>query len=218
MNIAILIIAYNNYTHVKDMVEQVSKYTHNITIIDNASTFERLLKYYEEEYKYKLIRMPMNYGHNVWLRPEIINSCSDFFVVTDPDLKLNPNLPSDFLQRMVEISREFNSERVGFALAIDYPDFYSDTIVNGVCKTYDWELPAWKSPVKSQKYPDMELYRFAIDTTFCLYNKSGSGNHLRIAGDFTCIHKPWSKGWKDELAPGEFESYKSGNTSTHYWS
>ena len=48
----VVIISYNQYTYVSKMVKQLEKYTNDIVIIDNKSSFPLLLDYYENDYKY----------------------------------------------------------------------------------------------------------------------------------------------------------------------
>ncbi len=212
-NMTIVIIGFNQYTYIKNMVKQVEKYTNDIVIIDNNSTFPELIKYYETEYKYTLLKMDKNYGHKVYEK-EIINYLiGDVYILTDPDLELNKNLPNNFIEEMINISNYFEAERVGFALLIDSDDIREDVTSFGK-SIIEFEKQYWMCKFY---YPKHELYSAAIDTTFCLINKQNKGGHYRIAGDYVCKHLPWHKNFEKELIKGEFEYYKKNNISTNYW-
>ena len=186
-NMTVVIISFNQYTYVKNMVEQVEKYTNDIVVLDNQSTFPELLKYYEKEYKYTLIRMDKNYGHKVYEKNFMNSLIGDIYLLTDPDLKFNEKLPKNFIQEMINISNYYEAEKVGFALLIDSNDIRNDITSFGK-SIKDFEKQYW---VCKFYYPNHELYSAAIDTTFCLVNKQNKGGHYRIAGDYICKHLPW---------------------------
>ena len=212
-NMTVIIISFNQYTYVKNMVEQVEKYTNDIVVLDNQSTFPELLKYYEKEYKYTLIRMDKNYGHKVYEKNFMNSLIGDIYLLTDPDLKFNEKLPKNFIQEMINISNYYEAEKVGFALLIDSNDIRNDITSFGK-SIKDFEKQYW---VCKFYYPNHELYSAAIDTTFCLVNKQNKGGHYRIAGDYICKHLPWHKDFDKEFVKGEYEFYIKNNISTNYW-
>ena len=65
-NITAVIIGFNQYTYIKNMVKQLEKYTNDIVIIDNNSTHPELIDYYKNDYKYTLLKMDKNYGYKVY--------------------------------------------------------------------------------------------------------------------------------------------------------
>jgi hypothetical protein len=103
-------------------------------------------------------------------------------------LEFNPDLPSDFIMRLLDISQKFSCSQVGFALRIDdYDAMYHDLYY--ASKTiYDWERQFWESPIRHDEY---ELYSAEIDTTFSLINPNFTGMSIRVAGIFTARHLPW---------------------------
>ena len=210
-NITALIIGYNQLTYIRDMVQQLEKYTSDIVIVDNASDFEPLLDYYRNSYKYALLRQPTNRGHTVFQDPFIQKLMGDVYILTDPDLKFNQNLPQDFIQSLLEVSNAFRAHKVGFALCIHANNLRKDI---GPARV-SFESQYWKRRVTLPTRPDLILYSAPIDTTFCLINNRYRGTHVRVAGDFTCIHRPWHENFQYELAPGEFDSYLKNNISTH---
>jgi hypothetical protein len=213
MNIPVYIIAYNNLYYVKKMVNQLEKYTKNINIIDNKSTYQELLDYYENEYKYVLIKMPKNCGHIVYLK-EFFYQLPEKFIITDPDLELNPELPNNFIAEMDKISEKYKVWKVGFALDIsDHDKMFPDKDYLDGYSIYDFESQYWKEEIEKN------IYVGGIDTTFCLCNKKYLKNSqyvpaLRMAGNFTAKHLPWYiDNWKN-FPQSEIDFYDKNNISS----
>jgi len=211
-NISVLIIGYNQFTYIKNMVSQLEKYTNDIVIIDNNSSYEPLLNYYKNEYKYSLLKMDKNYGHKIYEKDFLKGIFGDLYILTDPDLEFNKNLPNNFIEEMINISTYYEAEKVGFALLIDANDIRN--VISFGKSIIDFEKQYWMCKFY---YPKHELYSAAIDTTFCLINKNNKGGHYRIAGDYTCKHLPWHIGFEKQLVKGEYEYYNKNNISTNYW-
>ena len=212
-NMTAVIISFNQYTYVSKMVKQLEKYTNDIVIIDNNSTFPKLLDYYKNEYKYSLIKMDTNYGHKVYDKSIFNKIFGDIYILTDPDLEFNKNLPDNFISELINISNYFQAEKVGFALLIDSLDIRQDV------KAFDKSIVDWEKQYWTYKlfYPNHEIYNAALDTTFCLINKQNKGGHYRVAGNYTCKHLPWHEKFEKELVRGEYEYYLKNNVSTNYW-
>ena len=214
-NMTCVIIGFNQPTYIKKMVKQLEIYTNDIVIIDNNSTFEPLLKYYDNEYKYTLLKMKANLGHKVYEKPFMEKIVGDIYILTDPDLEFNKKLPKDFIENMINISNYYQAEKVGFALLYLATDIRPDIKAFG--KTIkEWEKQYW---TYKYYYPgfDHDIWSAAIDTTFCLINKQNKGGHYRIAGDYLCKHLPWHIGFEKEIPKDEFEYYMRNNVSTNYW-
>jgi len=214
-NMTCVIIGFNQQTYIKKMVKQLENYTNDIVIIDNNSTFEPLIKYYENNYQYTLLRMKSNLGHKVYEKPFMDKIVGDIYILTDPDLEFNKKLPHDFIENMINISNYYQAEKVGFALLYLAPDIRPDIKAFG--KTIkEWEKQYW---TYKYYYPGFEhdIWSAAIDTTFCLINKQNKGGHYRIAGDYLCKHLPWHIGFEKEIPNDEFEYYMRNNVSTNYW-
>lgn len=214
VDIPIYIIAYNNLYYVKNMVKQLEKYTKNINIIDNKSTYPKLLKYYEEEYKYNLIKMPKNYGYLVYMN-ELYKELPEKFIITDPDLQLNPKLPMNFISELDRLSEKYKVWKVGFALDIsDHEKMFPEKDYVGNKSIYEWESQFWKNKKEEN------IYIAPIDSTFCLCNKKYYKNNvynpsIRIAGDYIVKHLPWYiDTWKN-YPKDELDYYiKNNNSST----
>ncbi len=193
--IPIIIICYNNHEYVENTIKQIEKinseYVKEIIILNNASTRIETKEYIKQT-KHKVVNNKSNRGPwvSVYNNQELYYSLPDFFVLTDPDLGFNPNLPSDFIEQMVELSQKFGCNKLGFAIDLSDSDKMFDTQNYFEGKSIDqWEIQFWKDRIPHPKY---ELYKAAIDTTFAVHNKNGpERSEIRIAGDFTCRHLPW---------------------------
>ena len=220
-SVPIFIINYNLLTYTKNMVNQLLKYVDpsNIYIIDNNSTFPPLLEYYKIISSHiNIIYMPDNYGHTVFLHPDIQKLITDYFIITDPDLKFNDNLPSNFIDIMIQISKKYNANKVGFALDISDPNIRNDITVNDRT-IIQYETPFWDSKIQDDEY---SLYDASIDTTFCLKRKYIEhriypNSSIRIADNFTCTHIPWLNNYLDNFLEGEAEYYMFNNKSSTWF-
>ena len=210
-DIPIFIISYNQYTYLKSMIEQLSKYVplNSIHVLDNNSTYPPLVDYLKSvEQIVHVHRFSKNYGSK-HIQNEIPKlTSSDVYIITDPDLEINKHIPSNFIEILLALSETYKSNKVGFAL--DISNTREDTLfLNKTPK--EWESMYWKNRINNHKY---ELYYADLDTTFCIVNNKNKGKSIRVAGDFTCIHKPWSKNWFAEIPQDELEYYKSSTKSS----
>ena len=239
-NIPVFIISYNQYTYLKSMIEQLSKYPNmTIYVIDNKSTYPPLVEYLKSiEGTVKVLYQPENYGHTVYERDDIIALGGDKYIVTDPDLLLNPKLPNNFIEILCNLSDKYKTNKIGFALDIknniNLNRKVNVTANNSGMETSNqwleykgltipgWEERFWKDRVED---PDYELYKAFVDTTFGLinkayYQKGKMDNCLRIAGDFTAVHRTWLNDYEKELQDGEYEYYLGKNnksSTTKLW-
>jgi FkbM family methyltransferase len=107
----------------------------------------------------------------------------------DPDLKLNENLPSNFVEILSDLSDTYKTSKIGFALDISDSDkFYKIDNYAGDKSIREWEKQFWENKIDD---PNYELYNSIIDTTFCLIDKSNGDYQIRVAGNFTAKHLPW---------------------------
>jgi hypothetical protein len=213
LGVPVYLIVYNLAYFAKRSVDQLKKYTRNIHIIDNRSTFPDLLKYYDNEYEFFLHTMENNYGHMVWLN-ELYWQFPKYFAISDPDLEFNTKLPHNFLNILQTLSNNYKKGKVGFALDIsDSHLFFEHDNSTGYPPIDVWEKQFW---IKTIEHPTYELYNAMIDTTFCMINKEflNDLDGLRIAGNFTCKHTPWYDGWYKTIPEQEWEFYKKNNISS----
>jgi FkbM family methyltransferase len=196
MDIPIIIICYNNYIYVKNTLEQILKinkeYYKNIQILNNKSTCLNTINFLNNV-DVKVINNINNNGpwitqHN---NKHIYDILPDKFILTDPDLKLNENIPSNFIEILLNLSLKYQTNKIGFALDIsDFEKMYKTNNYFNSQSIYDWEKQFWVNKINDDNY---ELYLSDIDTTFCLINKNitNNNNNIRVAGNFTAKHLPW---------------------------
>ncbi|RRT92659.1 hypothetical protein [Empedobacter falsenii] len=219
LTIPVLIINFNQLFYLKQLVEfLLERGFQNIIIIDNKSSYKPLLDYYSEIEGQVVIKvMKENYGHNVLYlaRKEINEYTKGYFIITDPDIIPNENLPHDFLNKMIEyLEKYFNKiSKVGFALRInDIPDYFSlkDKVLN-------WEKKFWDNKIENNCYLSI------IDTTFALYKPNYPYYFynisflpgLRVAGDFIAKHGGWYKD-PNNLTQEELFYQKTANSSSSW--
>jgi len=215
-NISVVVIGYNQYTFIKNMVEQLEKFTSDIIVVDNNSNYQPLLDYYRDDFKYTLLKKNFNYGYTVYRQKFVQDLVGDFYILTDPDLKFNPQLPSTLVNDFIEISNYFEVNRVGFALLIKADDLRKDAIFKN--QTIEqWEGPYWVNQMHYPKNSNFELYNAPLDTTFCLINRKFKDGSIRVAGDYTCVHIPWHINFQKQLLEDEYESYMINNNSSNWY-
>lgn len=213
MDIPILIISYNNYRYVDNTLKQIKKinenYYRNIIIIDNKSTDINTINYLKNLKDIKVIHRTENGGPRISLtdNTDLYNILPSKFILTDPDLQFNPNLPTNFIDILSKLSDKYRAYKIGFALDIsDIDKMYKGIyFLNGTI--YDTEITFWTNKINDNDY---ELYNAITDTTFCLINKenfnitgkdpypsknipwyANNDIYIRIAGNFLAKHIPW---------------------------
>ena len=193
-NIPVYVVAFNQATYVKDIVGQLRKYTKHIIIVDNASTYGPLLAFYEtlaNDPVVQVIRRDRNDGHKV-VTTKLYDELPDVFAITDPDLSFPDTMPIDALEIMRDVGVSHNAAKVGVALDISESLNFDNLKLDGTDYTIrGWERRWWDHPIP---HTTLSLFDADIDTTLAVYNKKiNTGRVIRIAGDYTTIHRPWLK-------------------------
>jgi FkbM family methyltransferase len=217
MGIPIIIICFNNYKYVQNTLTQILKinkeYYKNIQILNNNSTCLNTI-HFLSNVDVKVIHNSNNNGPWItnWCNKHIYEILPDKFILTDPDLKLNENIPNNFIEILSELSDKYKTCKIGFALDIsDYEKFYPDQKYCLSKSIYEWEKQFWENKINDDNYV---LYKQDIDTTFCLVNKNHicNNNNIRIAGNFVAKHLPW---YIENEIYNTYETYKNSiNTTT----
>uniref|UniRef100_A0A6C0KUL4 Methyltransferase FkbM domain-containing protein n=1 Tax=viral metagenome TaxID=1070528 RepID=A0A6C0KUL4_9ZZZZ len=193
MTIPIVIISFDNFKYVQNTINSIPKlYQQGIIILDNNSTDKRTIEYLKSV-PFRVVYNKENIGpwccRNYTENKMLYESLPDKFILTDPDLQFNPNLPENFIDILVDLSDQLMCEKIGFALDIsDYNNMLPSPQYCGGKSIKEWEEGFWQKNLPSINC--LELYDAAIDTTFHVYNKLGNG-HVRVAGNFTAKHIPW---------------------------
>lgn len=220
--IPIVIICFNELSYIENIIKQLQKYDHPIILLDNHSTYKPLFDYYKKikselNEKIEIRLLKKNYGNTVYI--ELQHTLPNIYILTDPDIELNENMPKNFAEIFLEISNKYKLYKVGVQLA----SIKNDEFIN--CDYgYDASIN-FKNPVKDPKY---ELYDRFVDTTFCLVNTkykkanldlskhymNSTKPALRIAGNFTAKHLPWYKNSNVKIPLDEMLAYVMNNRSS----
>jgi len=165
----------------------------NIHIIDNASSYQPLLDYYEEECKYEVIYLNENMGpYSIWKTDVYKRFWKTFYIYTDSDVVIDEICPEKFISLLVSIFKKYPlCQKVGFGIRIDdLPDYFDNKE-----KVISHESQFWEKKVRS--YKNCDIYYADIDTTFALYGPYCKGgcnrNKIMIRTGFPYVirHLPW---------------------------
>lgn len=225
-DVPIIIPTFNTPTYLKSMIGQLEgRGWTNIIIGDNGSTYQPMLDLLDElSNTYHVVMWGKNLGPRVYTEnKDICSRMPKYFIVTDPDLLFNPNMPSAAINKMRRITDTYRVSKVG--LAIEIQDSEERERFFDADQVDRWEKNYWTRKITQLPEVD-DLYAAPIDTTFCLYNRDQflseidnvagkmtcNTSAIRIAGRFTCRHMGW---WAEQpLTKDEHEFYKQ----THTWS
>lgn len=201
--IPIIIPCFNNSRYVKNTLDQLQKinpiYRSWVLILDNASDDKETIDFLNSLTNTQIIRNPVNRGP--WIdsnhNPHVLNAMPEYYIVTDPDLQFNENLPSNFIEIMLNIHIGLDACAIGFALDISEPEKMFPTCYSTKGEKQftiaEWESEFWakKNIVHLNTVP-YELYEAPIDTTFVLRRKNPPNTkEYRMAGNFLAKHIPW---------------------------
>ena len=223
MDIPIIIIAYNNYTYVKNMIKQLEnlKFT-NIHIIDNNSSYTKLIEFYKTLSNIQIHYMEHNYGPRVLFNPikkTFYDSLPNYFILTDPDLQLNDNLPENFVEILKNLTDKYKIGKAGFTLDLEQSKFKNLKFrrKNQTYNISQCEEKFWYHPLET------DVYLANIDTTFAVYNKKYFSNTIieniflkgvRVSGNFKCKHLPW---YRDDILDEDERSYYNNRSTCSFW-
>ena len=196
--IPFVIPVFNNPTYTRNFVNQLKVLNvENIIILDNNSTYKPMLELLNDlENEHQVIRLGYNRGPHYALRDsEFYSNLPNYFCLSDPDLKLSPNLPENFIDTFVDISNQYKIGKVGFALEVPKEEEFDQLYMNLDGKLWnmrEWEMQFWKNSIGKTTDGD-DLYLTTLDTTFALYNKiyfkpNDRYKSIRVSGKFTAKH------------------------------
>lgn len=180
----IFIICRDRVSCLIQLVDWLERAGHErIIFVDNDSTYEPLLEYYEQT-PYTVLR-GNNDGHqSPWHRR--LTPQDEYFVVTDPDVVPTGDCPLDAVDYFRSLLDRYEDKRkAGFSLKInDLPEHYKfrDQVMRHESQYFHWLGPE-------------ERILFApIDTTFALYRPGASpeiGDSIRTLAPYEARHLPW---------------------------
>lgn len=213
----VIVPTHNNPSYLKAMLIQLDKHNlKDIIIIDNFSLYPEMRELLKElSDKYTVVAKFTNEGpREFYLNKLLLNWLPEKFLVTDPDIGFNENLPDNFVEVLDRASEDFNLFKVGLALDIEFDGNESiKKIMPWGQAIYDWESTMY-SNIIGETYSGDPIYKAPIDTTFCLVNKKYDiGDFLfapsaRIGGKFISQHYGW---YENPPIPEEEKEYSNKN-------
>ena len=213
-DVPIIINNFNRLTFLELLIKSLEERGYyNIYIIDNKSTYPKLIDYYDRHCKYPIFRLNENLGFKAIWKSGIYDKFKhSYYVYTDSDMQIDEECPKDFMDKFISILNKYsNCYKVGFGLRIDdIPNSYKFKT-----KVLEQEKRFWVNEISPG------IYSAPIDTTFALYKPytKGPANELKfnIRTGFPYIvkHLPW---YSNSEHPSEEELYYINNTKTStYW-
>jgi hypothetical protein len=187
--IPVYINTFNRLTTTRKLAAQVAALPGAVpVIIDNASTWEPLLDWYEH-CPFEVIRLASNMGHHApWLSGAVQRKNDGFYCATDCDLDIG-DCPSDVLDLLkVPFSWGKGIVKSGLGLRIDDLPVWQSSVI-------EWESRWWKVPAT-----DPRFFSALVDTTFAMYRVGTSISHAtrvvgakatRTAPPYLARHIPW---------------------------
>lgn len=180
----------------------------DIYIIDNASTYQPLLDWYETK-PCEIIKVD-NLGHTAPWLCGLVDKLGIPYVVTDPDLGLD-DLPNDTLIKLNEkLTLMPHLNKIG--LKLDWESITEKSPYYNHLQSY--EKNRWgSSRLENDVFVDVH-----IDTTFALYNV----NHYFIGGGslpspYQAKHHPWEFTHEERNNNEEFSYYiKNASSVSSY--
>ena len=196
-------------------LESINKdYLNQVILLDNNSQRKETIAFLNNV-STRVVFNKTNMGPWVsqYDNAHLYNELPEKFILTDPDLQLNPNTPPDFIEQLVKLSEQYpEASKIGLALDLSDHHLFFDGIYSGGKSIYEHESQFWTTPIVNSQY---ELYRAHVDTTFCIINKTVAHrweSHIRVAGVFTCKHVPW---YKTNPVLSVYENYTRAKSNTN---
>lgn len=204
LNTPIFIQNFNQLTYLKKQVSWFLQAGYrNIVIIDNASSYPPLLRYYEElgpSGSVRIIRRTETNGKLALWKEGILQqlNIAEEFVFTSSDIVPDRCCPGDVVAYLASQLRNHGQIfKIGLGLRVDdLPESYAfrpEVLV--------WESRFWRAPVARG------LFMAPIDATFALY-RAGSEfaltPALRTGWPYVARHEPW---YADSAHPSPEELY-----------
>ena len=209
--VPIVINSYNRVAYLERQVAALRELGYeNLYVIDNASTYEPLLDYYERE-NLRVFYLDANVGYlSLWKTSVRKEFLSNYYVYTDPDILPAEECPDDFVRHFGEVLDRYpDAAKAGFGLKInDLPDSYAER--DGVVAH---EQKFWQRRIAPG------LFQAPIDTTLALYRPSVSGGWwlpaVRTDAPYIARHLPW---YADSANPSEEDVFYRGSAEqlTHW--
>lgn len=221
--VPVIIPSFNNPTYLLNMIDQLEALSlSKILVLDGGSSYPKMIDALESlSDRFPIVNLQFNPGPRYAITSQtVLDALPTIFALTDPDLSFNPNLPSDFVEVMIDLGQEICAPKIGFALDISNSERMRQEkfkIGEDLFTIEEWERQFWDKPLGNRNH--LPLYQAQIDTTFAIYNQNYYSpddflSAFRVAGEFTAVHLPWML---DTLVPeSELKFYKESQTHSYY--
>lgn len=188
--VPVFIVSYNRLASLRQVVEGLERFGfENLTILDNASTYEPLLDYLTGS-PHNIVRLDRNYGHlALWHSGRFDDVIQrERFILTDNDVVPASDCPVDIAGHLEQVLDRYpRHTKAGLSLRIDdLPNHYA----------FKQQVIAWESPFWATQLDDGN-YEGAVDTTFALYrpgihcSEERWWRSIRTAPPYSALHLPW---------------------------
>lgn len=187
--IPVIVNVFNRLTTTRTLCEQLATLGARPVILDNASTWEPLLEWYES-CPFEVIRLSENLGHHApWITGEIDKLSGEFYCVTDCDLDLD-GIPGE-LWEVLKVP--FTWRRIP-AVVKSGVALRTDDLPPWQTEVRDWEQRFWRNRLGGP------YYAAQIDTTLAMYRRGTPHRTacrvagircVRAGGLYTARHVPW---------------------------
>lgn len=192
-----MIVFINNrdlLTWPRAMADLLAKQGHKPIILDNASTYGPLLRWYNSG-NYQVIRLDNLGPRALWKIKGYAKMLREPYCYTDPDLDIS-SIPPDWPDVLLAGAEKWG-QKCGFSLdetriPKDNPAWVLDEFI----KYPDGDHPKRWGKKLEAKLNGRTYYRYPIDTTFALYLPHWTGHPERVCGTragrpYTARHLPW---------------------------
>ena len=197
----------NLLTWPKKMAEIFATQGHNVTIVDNNSSWPPLLDWYNK-CPHKVARINNNdFGCGSPWWSNIITDISEHYVTCDADLGLE-DVPSDWPDVCIEALEKYNVPKIGLSLKdTDCPSQNPAYLIDQFDKFPKGNPDVWKW------YDDKGKYcNFPVDYHFNVWNKNERPTNfatypcgIRTNKPYTSSHLPWHLVMKKDKKEKSFQ-------------
>jgi len=205
MTIPFVILVKERPDMLKAMVASIEQVTdpstYRLIFVDNASESPEVIEYLRElEIQHKVVRLPKNISIK-GISYGLTDVEEPFFIISDPDIKLNPNMPSNWINQFsAALIQNPDIHKIGVALNITFKS--SRKIVEDITR---WEGKYWAQRISMEPVITEPCYSASIDNTLAMLRsdqyRTVSGDiqyashtflpAVRVAGCFTADHLGW---------------------------
>lgn len=196
-DIPIIINSRDRVTPLKQLIDWLEKAGHErIVMLDNNSTYEPLLAYYEQT-PHTVVKLRRNWGaRSIWHAHRVPR---EPFVYTDPDIVPTEHCPLDAVDYLKQLREFYGSPKAGLGLYLDdLPDDFDAGLL-------EWE----RDLVRDSRYAyqlTVGVYASKVDTTFAVY-PAGCMYHT-LEGVRTCFpYQARHTSWYVQNTPTQEDRY-----------